>query len=404
MSKDYYETLGVQKGANDEDIKKAYRKMAMKYHPDRNKGDKGAEAKFKEINEAYETLKDPQKKAAYDRYGHEAYTNASNGGFNPGAGGRGGGFGGFGGGSGFEGFSSNGGGFHFEFGGDGGDFSDIFEGIFGGGRGQGRGAAQERMEMRGSDLRCDASITLEEAFKGKDIELTIKTAIKCEACNGTGSENGAKPKKCPSCKGTGTMRFSQGFFMVEKTCSACNGTGHIIEKSCKNCNGSGRVSKNKTLKVSIPAGIEDGAKIRLAGEGEAGLRGGRNGDLYIFVSVKPHKLFWRENETIHCDVPVSMVTAALGGEIEVPTIEGKKAIVKVPAGTQSGTILKLRGKGMSKVRSTLRGNMMIHLKVETPVNLTKAQKELLQEFDKEHNSHPQSSGFFEKVKEFWQEL
>lgn len=403
MARDYYETLGVQKGASDDDIKKAYRKMAMKYHPDRNKGDKTAESKFKEVNEAYETLKDPQKKAAYDRYGHDAYTNAASGGFDPGAGGA---RGGFGGGRGFEGFSSSGNGFHFEFGGDGGDFSDIFEGIFGGGRGRaGRGAsAQDRGELRGSDLRCDTTITLEEAFKGKDIEITIKTAVRCDACKGTGSENGEKPKTCPSCNGTGTMRFSQGFFMVERTCTACNGTGHIIEKSCKSCNGSGRVNKTRTIKVSIPAGIEDGAKIRLAEEGEAGLRGGRSGDLYIFVSIKPHKLFWRESDTIHCDVPVSVVTAALGGEIEVPTIDGKKAIVKVPAGTQSGTILKLRGKGMSKVRSTVRGNMMIHLKVETPVNLTKHQKELLQEFDKERNVHPQSSGFFEKVKEFWQEL
>lgn len=402
MAKDYYDTLGVQKGASDDDIKRAYRKMAMKYHPDRNKGDKAAESKFKEVNEAYETLKDPQKKAAYDRYGHDAYTSAANGGFNPGAGGRG--RAGFSGGSGFEGFRSSGQGFHFEFGGDGADFSDIFSDIFGGGRGRGRGTAQERMEMRGADLRYDTTITLEEAFRGKDVELSIKTGVKCEKCNGTGSESGEKPKTCPSCKGSGTMRFSQGFFVVEKTCTACNGTGHIIEKTCKGCNGSGRINKTKTLKVSIPAGIEDGAKIRLAGEGEAGLRGGRNGDLYIFVSIKPHKLFWREQETIHCDVPISMVTAALGGEIEVPTIEGKKAIVKVPIGTQSGTILKLRGKGMSKVRSALRGNMLVHLKVETPVNLTKHQKELLQEFDKEHNAHPQSSGFFSKVKEFWQEL
>jgi molecular chaperone DnaJ len=384
MANDYYEILGVQRNSSDDDIKKAYRKLAMKYHPDRNKGDKSAEAKFKEINEAYETLKDPQKKAAYDQYGHEAYKNAaSGGGFNPGAGG---------------GFS--GGGFHFDFG-DESAFSDIFEGFFGGGRASGM---HERTEMRGSDLRYETSITLEEAFRGKEIELSIRTGVKCDSCNGTGSEGGVKPKTCPSCRGTGKMRFSQGFFMVERTCTACNGTGHIIEKSCKSCNGSGRISKNKTIKVSIPAGIEDGARIRLSGEGEAGLRGGRNGDLYIFVTVKQHKLFRREKDTIHCDVPISIVTAALGGEIEVPTIDGKKAVVKVPAGTQAGNILKLRGKGMSIMRSALRGDMLIHARVETPVNLTKRQKELLQEFDKEHNAHPQSSGFFAKVKEFWQEL
>lgn len=385
MSNDYYETLGVQRNSSDDDIKKAYRKLAMKYHPDRNKGDKAAEAKFKEINEAYETLKDPQKRAAYDRYGHDAYKNAaSGGGFNPGAGG---------------GFSGSG--FHFDFGDDS-AFSDIFEGFFGA---AGRaGGMHERAEMRGADLRYEASITLEEAFRGKEIELSIRTGVKCESCKGTGSENGVKPKTCPSCRGTGKMRFSQGFFMVERTCTACNGTGHIIEKSCKSCNGSGRVSKSRTIKVSIPAGIEDGARIRLAGEGEAGLRGGRNGDLYIFVTVKPHKLFRREKDAIHCDVPISIVTAALGGEVEVPTIDGKKAIVKVPAGTQAGNILKLKGKGMSIMRSALRGDMLIHARVETPVNLTKRQKELLQEFDKEHDAHPQSSGFFAKVKEFWQEL
>lgn len=377
----YYETLGVQKNSSDDDIKKAYRKLAMKYHPDRNKGDKTAEAKFKEINEAYETLKDPQKKAAYDRYGHEAYKNAaSGGGFSPGAG-------------------NAGSGFHFDFG-DESAFSDIFE--FFSGR-QSRNA-YERAEMRGSDLRYETSITLEEAFHGKEIELSIRTGAKCESCDGSGSEGGKKPKACPSCRGSGKMRFSQGFFMVERTCTACNGTGYIIEKSCKSCNGSGRVSKTKKIKVSIPAGIEDSARIRLSGEGEAGLRGGSSGDLYIFVSVRPHRLFKREGNAIHCDVPISIVTAALGGEIEVPTIDGKKAVVKVPAGTQAGNILKLRGKGMSVIRSSLRGDMLIHARVETPVNLTKRQKELLQEFDKEHNSHPQSSGFFAKVKEFWQEL
>lgn len=383
---DYYQSLGVSKSASADDIKKAYRKLAMKYHPDRNKGDKAAEEKFKEINEAYETLKDPQKKAAYDQYGHDAYKNASSGGgFNPGAGG---------------GFQD----FHFDFGGAGG-FSDIFEDLFGSAMGGGgRQDRSERMEMRGSDMRYDATITLEEAFNGKDIELKLNTHVKCDDCHGTGSEGGVKPKVCPSCKGSGTMRFSQGFFMVEKTCSACNGTGHIIEKSCKKCRGAGRINKTRTIKVSIPAGVSDGAKIRLSGEGEAGIRGGRAGDLYIFVTVKPHKLFKREGNSIHCEVPISFVTAALGGEVEVPTIEGKKAVVKIPEGTQSGQILKLRGKGMPIVRSSMRGDMFIHVVAETPVNLTDKQKELLREFDKDHKAHPKADGFFAKVKEFWKEL
>ncbi|GHU13927.1 chaperone protein DnaJ [Alphaproteobacteria bacterium] len=377
MSRDYYETLGVSKASSDADIKKAYRTLAMKYHPDRNKGDKGAEAKFKEINEAYETLKDPQKKAAYDRYGHENYSNAANGGgFNN------------------RGFSSN----DFDFGTNS-PFSDIFEEFFG----NSSSMRSERMDMRGADLRYETSITLEEAFRGKNIDLKIKTNVGCKACGDTGSEGGAKPKICPSCRGSGKMRFSQGFFMVERTCAACNGTGHIIENSCRECRGAGRVGTTKNISVSIPAGIEDGARIRLSGEGEAGIRGGRSGDLYIFVTVKPHRLFRREGSTIHCDVPVSMITAALGGDIEVPTIDGKKAVVKMPAGTQSGNILKLRNKGMTVIRSTTRGDMMIHAKVETPVNLTKRQKELLGEFDSENNSHPQSSGFFSKVKEFWQQ-
>lgn len=376
----YYDALGVSKTASDDEIKKAFRKLAMKYHPDRNKGDKAAETKFKEVNEAYETLKDPQKRAAYDRYGDENYKRASQGGgFNPG------------------GFSSSHG-FDFNF--SEGSFSDIFDDFFGG---MG-GSEQHRAEMRGSDLRYDATISLEEAFNGKDIELKLRTAVRCEDCKGTGAANGSKPRTCPHCRGTGRMKFSQGFFIVERTCSACNGTGHIIEESCKTCRGAGRVSKSKTINVKIPAGVENGARIRLSGEGEAGLRGGSSGDLYIFVTVKAHKLFRREGKDIHCDVPISIVTAALGGEVEVPTIDGKKAIIKIPAGTQSGQMLKLRGKGMTIVRSSLRGDMYVHAIVETPVNLTDKQKELLKEFGEDQASCPRSSGFFAKVKEFWQEL
>lgn len=384
MSTDYYAALGVSKSATDAEIKSAYRKMAMKYHPDRNKGDKKAEEKFKEINEAYETLKDPQKKAAYDRYGHDAYKNAASGGGGPGFNSGGFSAGGFG--PGGFGFSSA--------------FSEVFDEFFS----EATGMRHERAEMRGSDLQYETTLTLEEAFKGKDIELRVRTGVKCEMCGGTGSEAGSKPKTCPSCRGSGKMRFSQGFFTVERTCTSCNGTGHIIENVCKHCNGAGRVSKIKTMNVKVPAGIDNGARIRLSGEGEAGIRGGRSGDLYIFVSIRPHKLFAREGTSIHCDVPISMITAALGGEIEIPTIDGKKAIVKVPAGTQSGSILKLKNKGMTIMRSTLRGDMLVHVKVETPVNLTKRQKELLQEFDREHAAHPQSDGFFSKVKDFWQEL
>lgn len=380
---DYYQTLGISKGASEDEIKKAYRKLAMKYHPDRNKGDKNAEEKFKEVNEAYETLKDPQKKAAYDRYGHDAYKNATNGGgFDP------------------RGSSFRGGGFGF----GGSSFSDIFDDIINEAMFGGSGFRAERTEMKGSDLRYDASVTLEEAFNGKDIDLNMRTYVKCEACKGIGTENGVQPKTCPSCKGRGRKKFAQGPFFIERTCDACNGTGHIIEKSCSHCRGAGRISKTKVIKVSIPAGIENGARIRLSGEGEAGIRGGRAGDLYIFVSVKPHKLFERDGSSIHCEVPVSLVTAALGGEIEVPTIEGKKAVVKIPEGTQSGQILKLRGKGMSIVRSSYRGDMFVHVSVETPVNLTDHQKELLKAFDKDHKVHPKSEGFFAKVKEFWHEL
>lgn len=381
MDKDFYQTLGINKSASGDEIKKAYRKLAMKYHPDKNQGDKSAEKKFKEINQAYEVLKDEQKRAAYDRYGSSAFEN---------------------GGSGFSsntsGFSA--GDFHFS---SSSSFSDIFENIFSSAMG-GNDSGSYRADMRGQDLRYNVDLSLDEAFRGKNIDITLKTSVRCDSCSGTGSENGIRPKVCPACRGSGKTRFTQGFFMVEKTCASCNGTGNIIENSCKICKGSGRIQKIKTINVTIPAGIEDNVRIRLQGEGEAGLRGGSSGDLYVFVSIKKHQLFERRGNEIHCQVPISIVTAALGGEIEVPTIDGKKTTIKIPCGTQNNQMFKLRGKGMSIVRSALRGDMFVHAKVETPINLTKRQKELLNEFDKEGVNQPESEGFFAKVKDFLHEL
>lgn len=384
MPQDFYSTLGVDRSASADDIKKAYRKMAMKYHPDRNKGDASAETKFKEINEAYEVLKDPQKKAAYDRYGHDAF---NSGGFNnAGGGARGGfnpndfGFSGFGGAGGF-----------------GSGFSDIFEDFFSAGRGSGSDGHRE--EVRGSDLRYDATLSLEEAFKGKTIEIKMNVYSKCDSCGGAGSEDG-KVKVCPACRGTGRMRFSQGFFAVERTCTSCNGLGKIIEKPCKKCNGSGRYQKVRTIEVKVPAGVDNGTRVRVAGEGEAGIRGGANGDLYVFISIKKHSIFERDGTTISCTVPIQMTMAALGGEIEIPTIDGKKVLVKIPAGTQSGQQLKLKGKGMYPINSSLRGSMVVNIKVLIPTNLSDTQKEILRDFSNNYKPS-QSDGFFAKVREFW---
>ena len=381
MAKDYYDLLGVNKSASAEDIKKAYRKMAMKYHPDKNSGDSSAEKKFKEINEAYDVLKDPQKKAAYDRYGHDAF---QSGGFNNAGGGRSGGFRpedfGFGFGSG--GFGS-------------GSFNDIFEEMFG----HGNHGNMHREEIRGEDLRYDASLTLEEAFTGKTIEVRMNVNCKCSSCSGKGSADG-KVKTCPSCKGSGRMRFTQGFFSVERTCTSCNGLGRMIENPCTRCSGSGRYQQMKTIEVKIPAGVDNGTRVRVSGEGEAGIRGGANGDLYVFITVKKHAIFERNGTTLSCSVPIPMTTAALGGEIEVQTIDGTKVNVKIPVGTQSGQQLKLKGKGMYPVNSTVRGNMVINIKVVTPTNLTENQKEILKCFAKDYK-HQQSEGFFAKVREFW---
>jgi len=385
MAKDYYQILGATKGASADELKKAYRKLAMKYHPDKNPGDKEAEKKFKEISEAYEVLKDDQKRAAYDRYGHDAFSQ-----------GMGGGAGGFGGGAGFGGAGGFGAG----------GFSDVFDEMFsefmGGGR-RGGGEAQ----LRGSDLRYNLEISLEDAFKGLKKKIKITTQAACETCTGSGAAKGSQAETCGTCHGRGKVRAQQGFFTIERTCHACHGMGKTIKDPCKPCAGTGRVRKEKTLSANIPAGIEDGSRIRLSGEGEAGLRGGPAGDLYLFLHIKHHKLFERHGSDIHCQVPISMVTATLGGDIEVPSIDGTKSRVKIPEGTQSGKQFRLKGKGMTIMRSGNRGEMYIHVNVETPTNLTKKQKELLQEFsglEKKSHSSPQSEGFFSKVKDFWNDI
>jgi molecular chaperone DnaJ len=378
--RDYYEVLGVHKGADEKELKGAFRKLAKQFHPDANPGDKTVEHKFKEINEAYDVLKDPQKKAAYDRFGHAA--------FEGGMGGRPGGPG-FG-----PEFTSS--------------MSDIFEDLFGefmgGGRGRGgRGGPRGTGAARGSDLRYNMEISLTEAFSGKTAQIRVPTATQCEACKGSGAKPGSAPKTCGTCGGQGAVRASQGFFTVERTCPACHGSGQVISDPCGNCAGQGRVTRERTLSVNIPAGVEDGTRIRLAGEGEAGLRGGSSGDLYIFLSVRPHEFFQRDGADLFCKVPVSMTTAALGGDIEVPTIDGKKARVSIPEGAQAGKQFRLKSKGMPILRSNQMGDMYIQVTVETPVNLSRRQRDLLKEFDKEaRNNSPESEGFFAKARAFWE--
>jgi len=367
--RDYYEVLGVERGADPSVLKKAYRQMAMKYHPDRNPGDKEAEASFKEVNEAYEVLKDDQKRAAYDRFGHDAFE-------------QGMGAGGFGG------------------------FADIFDEMFGEFMGGGGGRRGQRAS-RGADLRYNLDIALEDAFQGRSIEIKVPSTITCEACSGTGAEGGSQPVMCPTCHGAGKIRAQQGFFTIERTCHTCQGRGRIIEKPCRGCSGTGRTQREKTLSVSIPPGVEDGTRIRLSGEGEAGVRGAPPGDLYIFLTIQPHRLFQREGSDIFCRVPIPMTTAALGGALEVPTVGGGRAKVTIPSGTQTGQQFRLRAKGMPVLRSKTMGDMYVEAAVETPVNLSKRQKELLKEFEgagsgKSHS--PQAEGFFSKVKEFWDDL
>ena len=373
MSKrDYYEVLGVSREASDADLKAAFRKLAMQHHPDRNPGDKDCEHKFKELNEAYDVLKDGDKRAAYDRFGHAAFEHG---------GGMGGGGHGFG-----ADFATT--------------FSDIFEDLFGmsGGRRGGGGRGRER----GSDLRYNMEISLEEAYEGKTAQIRIPTSVTCEVCSGSGAKAGSKPKPCATCGGAGKIRHAQGFFTLERTCPTCQGRGQVIDDPCAACAGAGRVTRERTLSVNIPPGVEDGTRIRLAGEGEAGQRGGPPGDLYIFLGLAAHEFFQRDGADLHCRVPISMITAALGGDFEVPAIDGSKARVKIPAGTQSGHRFRLTGKGMPVLRAKQTGDMYVQVSVETPQNLTKRQRELLAEFDKlsSEATQPESAGFFSRVREF----
>jgi len=371
--RDFYEILGVPRTASAEELKKAYRSKAKELHPDRNSDNPTAEAQFKEVNEAYDTLKDADKKAAYDRYGHAAFE-----------GGRG-----PGGGAGQGDFASA--------------FSDVFEDLFGdfmGGRG-GAGGGRSRAQ-RGSDLRYNLRVSLEDAYNGIQKTINVPASVACDVCRGTGAEGGAEPVTCPTCSGMGKVRAQQGFFTVERTCPTCAGMGQIIKNPCRACGGAGRTEKERALSVNIPAGVETGTRIRLAGEGEAGLRGGPTGDLYIFIEVKEHPIFQRDSVHLFCRVPVSITTAALGGEVEVPTIDGGKSRVKVPAGSQTGKQMRLRAKGMPALRGGGSGDMLIELAVETPVNLTSHQKDLLREFEKlSEDNNPEGSSFFSKVKTFW---
>lgn len=373
--RDFYEVLGVTKTCTEQELKIAFRKAAMQHHPDRNPGNVEAEIKFKEVNEAYQCLSDGQKRAAYDRFGHAAFENG------------GGGAGGFG----ADGFASS--------------MADIFEDLFGGVMGGGRGGRQGGKE-RGADLRYNLEIGLEDAFKGRTAQIKVPTSVTCEACTGSGAKAGSKPKTCGTCGGQGRVRAQQGFFAIERTCPTCQGRGEIIDNPCASCAGAGRVTRERTLSVNIPPGVEDGTRIRLAGEGEAGLRGGPTGDLYIFLAMKPHPFFQRDGADLYCRMPISMVQAALGGEFSVHGIDGSEARLKIPEGTQSSRQFKIRGKGMPVLRSRDVGDLYIQVVVETPQNLTRRQRELLMEFENESSSktNPEAAGFFARMKDFFGNL
>lgn len=378
MSKrDYYDVLGVQRGADEAAIKAAFRKAAKDCHPDVNAHDPKAEARFKELSEAYDVLKDPQKKAAYDQFGHAAF----NGGGGPG---------------GMHGFSG------FD---PGTAFSDIFEDLFGEFAGRARGHGRGHGAGRGSDLRFDLAISLKEAYSGKQEEIRVHSSITCDHCSGAGAEPGSSLVSCPACRGAGRVRAQQGFFTIERTCPPCEGRGQIIKDPCKKCAGAGRVQKERKLSVNIPAGVEDGTRIRLAGEGEAGVRGGPAGDLYIFLSIKPHEIFERDGTSLHARVPVPLHIAALGGDIEVPTLDGARARIKIPEGAQTGRQFRLRGKGMPVLRTQTHGDLFIEIFVETPVNLSRKQKDILRQFAEASNekTSPEASSFFAKLKGIWAE-
>ncbi|XAT56128.1 molecular chaperone DnaJ [Rhodobacteraceae bacterium IMCC1335] len=373
MSKrDYYEVLGLSKGASADEIKKGYRRKAKELHPDRNTSDPSAESKFKEANEAYDVLKDPERKAAYDRFGHAAFE------------------GGMGGGGGQRqgDFSSA--------------FSDVFDDLFGDFMGGGQRGGGRSRASRGSDLRYNLEISLEDAYSGLQKSINVPTSVQCSPCNGSGAAGGSEPSTCPTCSGMGKVRASQGFFTVERTCPSCSGMGQVISNPCSSCGGQGRSNKDRSLSVNVPAGVETGTRIRLSNEGEAGLRGGPAGDLYIFIEVREHKIFQRDGNSLFCRIPVSMSGAALGGDIEVPTMDGGRSRVKIPAGSQSGRQMRLRGKGMPSIKSAQKGDMFIEIAVETPVNLTSKQRELLREFEAlSEDNNPESKSFFSSVKSFW---
>ncbi len=376
MKQDYYQTLGVSKSASADEIKKAYRKLAMKHHPDRNPGNKEAEVKFKQATEAYEILKDEQKRAAFDQYGHSAFEQGGQGGFG-GQGGQGG----------FNDFSDI-----FS------SFGDIFGDLGGGGR------KKRSSALRGSDIRYNLEISLEEAFLGVSKKISFHVASLCNSCNGSGAEGASKPENCGTCHGAGKVRAQQGFFIVERGCTACGGVGQIIKNKCRTCAGQGRVEKEKALSVKIPAGVEDGNRIRLSGEGEAGARGGQAGDLYVFISIKDHKFFERKNNDIFCEIPIKMTTAALGGSVEIPTIDGTAAKLTIPSGTQTNDQFRLKSKGITVLNSGgRRGDMYVKIFVETPVKLDAEQKALMEQLDKSigDKSNPKSEGFFDRVAEFF---
>jgi len=379
--RDFYDVLGVDRSASADDLKKAYRRKARQLHPDSNSDNPKAEEQFKEVNEAYDILKDDQKKAAYDQFGHAAVDGSMGSGGPRGRGGD---------------FTSA--------------FSDVFEDLFGdfmgGGGGGGGGRGRQQRTQRGADLRYNLSVTLEEAFSGKKATISVPGATACEACKGTGAAGGAQPQSCPTCQGHGKVRAQQGFFTIERTCPTCKGQGRIVKDPCRSCAGAGQVRKERALNVQVPRGVETGTRIRLAGEGESGPRGGAQGDLYIFIEVASHPIFERDGTSLFCRIPVPMTTAALGGDIEAPTLDGGRTRVKVPAGVQSGKQLRLRGKGMPALqRAGQMGDLYIELAVETPVNLTRRQRELLDEFEREGGENsPENKDFFSKVKDFWESM